>query len=193
MRLPIDTGRAHEDNIVYHMRRLRSTLVPAVVTTAFLLTSCGEDKTFPVRTYNMGDRVTIGHLIYTVFETQWLTHIGEGAEARVPQHRFFLVRMSAVNGGSGETLIPNVSLQDDAGNSYAELSNGEGVSQWIGFLRNVKPADSAQGNVLFDAPPRHYKLKVADESREQTALIDIPLNFSSETPDIPTPGADKKK
>jgi hypothetical protein len=157
------------------------------------MTSCGEEQDFPVRTYRMGDKVTLGHLIYTVFETQWLTQIGEGVKARVPQHRFFLVRMSAVNGGSSETLIPNVFLQDDAGNSYTELSSGEGVSQWIGFLRTVRPADSAQGNVLFDAPPRHYKLKVTDESREQTAFIDIPLNFSSDTPDIPAPGAEKGK
>ena len=175
------------------MRQLGSTLVAAVVTNAFLMTSCGEEKTFPVRTYSIGEKVAIGRLVYTVFDTQWHTHIGEGAEARVPQHRFFLVRMSAVNGGSSETLIPNVSLQDDAGNSYTELSNGQGVTQWFGFLRNVKPADSAQGNVLFDAPARHYRLKVTDESREQTALIDIPLNFSSETPDIPTPGAEKGK
>ena len=175
------------------MRHLCSTLVPAVVITALLMTSCGDESAYPVRTYNMGDQVTIGHLIYTVFETQWLTHIGEGAKARVPQHRFFLVRISVVNGGSSETLIPNVSLHDDAGNTYTELSSGEGVSQWIGFLRNARPADSAQGNVLFDAPPRHYKLKVTDENRERTALIDIPLNFTSETPDVLTPGAEKEK
>ena len=175
------------------MRLLRPTLVMAVVTAAFLMNACGDERSYPVRTYNMGDQVAIGHVIYTVFETQWLTHIGEGAQARVPQHRFFLVRMSAVNSGSSETLIPNLSLQDDAGNIYTELSSGEGVSQWIGFLRSVKPADSAQGNVLFDAPPRHYKLKVTDESRERTALIDIPLTFSSETPETLTPGADKGK
>ena len=175
------------------MRHLCSILVPAVITAAFLMTSCGDENAYPVRTYNMGDQVTLGHLIYTVFETQWLTHIGEGAKARVPQHRFFLVRISVVNGGSSEALIPNVSLQDDAGNSYTELSSGEGVPQWIGFLRNAKPADSAQGNLLFDVPPRHYKLKVTDESRERTAFIDIPLNFTSETPDVLTPGAEKEK
>ena len=179
--------------ISFHMRHQRSVLLPAVVILAFLMTSCIEEKAFPVRTYNMGDKVNLGHLIYTVFETQWLTHLGEGAEMRVPQHRFFLVRLSAVNAGSSETLIPNLALQDDAGRLHIELSSGEGVPQWIGFLRSVKPPDSAQGNVLFDVPPSHYKLKVTDESRERTAFIDIPLSFSSETPDILTPGAAKKK
>jgi hypothetical protein len=49
--------------------------------------------------------------------------------------------------------------------------------------------------VLFDAPPRHYKLKIADETGDRTALIDIPLNFTSETPEVPMPGSgarDKK-
>jgi hypothetical protein len=57
----------------------------------------------------------------------------------------------------------------------------------------VKAAESAQGNVVFDAPPRHYKLKVTDETGDRTALIDIPLTFGSETPDIPTPGMGAKE
>ena len=56
----------------------------------------------------MGERVSLGHIVYVVFETQWLTHIGEGAEARVPQHRFFLVRMSAVNSYGSEVIVPNL-------------------------------------------------------------------------------------
>ena len=52
----------------------------------------------------------------------------------------------------------------------------------------------ASGNVLFDAPPRHYKLKIQDEDSDHAALIDIPLNFVSETPDVPELGSkDKKK
>jgi hypothetical protein len=75
-----------------------------------------------------------------------------------------------------------------SGNTYNEISDGTGVPQWISYLRNVKPAESAQGNVLFDAPPRHYKLKIQDEDSEKAALIDIPLNFGAESPDIiPTP------
>jgi len=164
----------------------------ALVLAAVALSSCGDDeKATPVRTFNMGDRVTLGHLVYTVYETQWLTQLGEPPMARVPQSRFLLIRLSAANGGANTVTIPNFILEDDNGTTYPELSNGEGVSQYIGYLRRVKPAESAQGHALFDAPPRHYKLRVMDEDSERAALIDIPLSFTSESPDVPQAGNDK--
>jgi hypothetical protein len=67
------------------------------------------------------------------------------------------------------------------------LSNGEGVPHWIGFLRQVKPAQAAQGNMVFDVPPRRYKLHLKDESGERTGLVDIPLSFGPEMPEISVP------
>jgi hypothetical protein len=168
------------------MRQIRFVLLLAVAVAASLLSSCGdsEEKASPVRTYSMGERATVGHVVYVVFETQWLTHIGTGADARVPEHRFFLVRLNAVNSLGSDILVPNFSIEDDSGNTYPELSSGEGVPQYIGYLRSVKPAESVQGNALFDAPPRHYKMKIADETGEKVAYIDIPLSFVSETPDV---------
>jgi hypothetical protein len=157
-----------------------------------LLTSCSRTETFPVRTYPMGQRVEIGKLVYTVFETQWLPQIGEGTSARVPQHRFFLIRLSAVNGGSDEVMVPNFTIQDSAGKTYEEQRNGDGVPQWMGFLRQAKPAEPVQGNVLFDAPPGRYLLRVTDETGDRAALIDIPLSFGAETPEVPIPGDGKK-
>ena len=169
-------------------------LLCSVIGAALLLGACGsETKSYPVRTYNMGDKVSLGHIVYEVFETQWMTQMGEGAEARVPQHRFFLVRLSAANSTSGDITVPTFTIQDDSGATYTELSDGTGVPQWIGFLRSVKPAEAAQGNAVFDAPPRHYKLKITDEEGEKTALIDIPLNFTSETPDLPAITPEKKQ
>ena len=66
------------------------------------------------------------------------------------------------------------------------------MPQWIGYLRQIKPADSAQGYLVFDAPPGHYKLRVLDEDSNHAALIDIPLTFNAETPELPTPGDLKK-
>jgi hypothetical protein len=173
--------------------RPKSLALVAALTAAIFSTSCGsEEKSFPVRTYNMGERVQLGHIVYLVFETQWMTHIGEGADARIPQHRFFLVRLSAVNSYNGDVTVPAFSIQDDSGNVYNEVSDGTGVPQWIKYLRTVHPAESAQGNVLFDAPPRHYKLKIQDEDGEKSALIDIPLNFGAETPDV-LPNSEKKQ
>jgi len=169
-------------------------MILAVAVTAFLLSSCGdEEKTSPVLTYPMGDRAPVGHIIYKVFETQWLTQIGQGADARIPQHRFFLVRLSAVNGFGTDVTVPTFSIEDDRGNTYPELSSGEGVPQYIGFLRSVKPAESVQGNTLFDAPPAHYKLKIADETGEKSGYIDIPLSFTSTSTDVPAVVSPEKK
>jgi hypothetical protein len=148
---------------------------------------------FPVRTYPMGEKVQLGSLTYTVIETEYLTQIGEGAAARIPQNRFFLVRVSVGNGGSEAANVSAFQVEDDNGKVYRELHDGEGVPDWIGYLRTVKPAEAAQGNALFDAPPRHYTLRVHDETGEKAALIDIPLTFNAETPDVPTPGDPSKK
>jgi hypothetical protein len=166
------------------MRVLQCTLLIAA---ALVLASCSDEHSFPVRTYNMGEKVQLGRITYVVFETQWLTQLGDAPDARIPQHRFFLVRVSAVNSGSSDISVPAFSIQDANGNSYPEISDGTGVPQYIGFLRSVKPAESALGNALFDAPPRRYKLKITDEDGERTALIDMPLTFGAETPDIPVP------
>jgi hypothetical protein len=161
---------------------------PLFAVGVFLLaTSCSPNRTSPIRTFPMGDKVTLGHLIYTVFETQWLTQIGEGAAARVPQHRFFLVRMSITNSGADEVLAPNLTLLDESGPTYGELSNGEGVPKWIGYLRPIKPAETAQGDLLFDVPPKQYKLRITDEAEQIVALIEIPLSFGSDAPELPAP------
>lgn len=177
------------------MPQLRIALFLAVIAASSLLTSCGDngENSLPVRTYKMGERVTLGHIVYVVYETQWLTHIGEGVDARVPEHRFFLVRLSAVNGLGSEIIVPNFTIEDDNGKTYPELSSGEGVPQYIGYLRSVKPAESHQGNALFDAPPRHYKMRIADETGDKVAYVDIPLTFVSETPDASEVGGKEKK
>src|ERR1035437_10698169 len=102
------------------MRQIRFVLLLAVAVAASLLSSCGdsEEKASPARTYNMGERASVGHIVYVIFETQWLTHIGAGPDARVPQNRFFLVRMSALNSLSTDIIVPNLSLEDDNGNTY---------------------------------------------------------------------------
>jgi Domain of unknown function (DUF4352) len=167
------------------MRYRRVLLMLAVAAAALSLAACSRGTADPVR---IGERVDLGHLGYIVFDTQWLTHIGEGPDAKIPQNRFFLVRMSAINRGSGDVMVPSLSVEDDSGRGYAELSADVGAPHWLGVLRNVKPGDSAQGNVVFDAPPGHYKLKVTDETGDLISYIDIPLSFGADTPEVPIPG-----
>lgn len=166
------------------LRQSHYILITAAVTG--MLSGCTPSAP-KIITYEMGQRVSVGHLVYTAFETQWLPRLGSGADVRMPEHSFFLVRLSAVNGGSEQMTIPNVTVEDDQGNSYDELSDGTGVPQWIGYLRQAKPAESLDGNVVFDVAPRHYKLRVFDETGDRAALIDIPLNFNAESPAAPLP------
>ena len=153
---------------------------------------CSGRSDPPVRTYGMGDRVELGHLIYTIYETRWLTEIGEGAGARVTQNRFFLIRMTVGSSSSSESLIPDMSIEDDRGTSYPELSNGDGIPQFVGALHPVTLANPVVGYALFDAPPGHYKLHLSDEDGQRQAVVDIPLSFRSESPEVPSPGAEPK-
>lgn len=159
-----------------------------------LLCSCSGhgNADVPAKTYQMGERVVLAPLTYAVFEKQWVPQLGVGADARLPQNRFLLVRISATNGGGSQGFVPNLSVEDDAGNSCAELSNGDGVTNWIGYLRPIKPADTLQGNILFDCAPKHYRLKLANEDNK-TAYVDIPLSFDGDTvPTVALPAKDDK-
>ena len=167
--------------------------LPAVLFAAILLGGCSSTPAeAPASTYLLGEKVQVGKLSYTAFETQWLTHLGDGAAQRVPENRFFLIRVSTVNSGNEDVTVPNPTIVDDKGKTYEELSNGEGVPQWAGYLRMVHPTDSVQGNIVFDAPPAHYKLKVWDDTHTRFEYIDVPLSFGAETPEVPIPGGTKQ-
>ncbi|HWB84274.1 MAG TPA: DUF4352 domain-containing protein [Bryobacteraceae bacterium] len=161
-------------------------ILPVVFCATLVLSGCAPGPSGDsASTYNIGDKIEMGRLSYTVFDTQWLPQIGSGATARVPQYRYFLVRMSVANTGSGDAIAPNFTIEDDSGKSYSELSNGEDVPQWLGYLVQIKPAKSMAGNIVFDAPPKHYKLRVTDETGQHTALVDIPLSFGAQLPTEP--------
>ena len=135
----------------------------------------------------MGQKVAVGPFLYTVYDTQWLTHLGIPPDEKIPQNRYFLVRVSIVNSGAGDAMAPTLTVEDDKGTSYPEVTSDVGAPQWIGLLRQVHPADSLAGNLVFDCPPGHYKLRATDENGEKSLLIDIPLTFTSESPDVPAP------
>jgi hypothetical protein len=144
-------------------------------------TACSPGVAPDAGPHRMGEHVGVGALTYNVFEDKWRTQVGEGTDARVPKDRFFLLRLSVVNGGSTDLMVPALTLVDDAGQTYAELPNGEGVPEWTGYLRRVKPAETLQGNIVFDVSPKHYRLRVTDETGQKSRDIDIPLNFASDT------------
>jgi len=140
---------------------------------------CSRSAKTEVKTYSMGDKAETGHLMYVVFATAWLPQLKSGDNDRVPANRFFLVRVSVLNGGGYDTIVPPVVLVDDSGQTFTELSDGDGVPDWLGYWRKLKPADTEHGNIVFDVAPKHYKLRVADDSEQHTAFIDLPLSFAA--------------
>lgn len=160
-------------------------LLPPVLLCAACLSSCVEHA-WEVRTYPLGQKVTLGHLTYVAIETQWYPALGDGPTARTAQNQFLLVRLSVSNGGSVEAPAPNLSVEDSVGHRYPELTDGEGVTDWIGTLRLLAPADSLSGNAVFDVPAGHYTLHILDEDAQHEARIDLPLSFQSGPSEAPT-------
>jgi hypothetical protein len=149
---------------------------------AACLVSCVE-RPWEVRTYGLGQKVQLGNLTYLGIETQWSSAFGEGPGARAPQNQFLLVRLSVSNGGNADASVPNFSLEDSTGHRFAELSDGNGVPDWIGMLRTVAPNDTLVGNAAFDVATGPYKLHILDEDGKHEARIDLPLNFQNQSGD----------
>jgi len=179
--------------LLVNCRISRARAVLFVLSLAFLA-GC-QSTTTPkgmVGNFKIGEKAQIGPLIYNVYETQYLVNMGEGADARVPNNRFFIIHLSVVNGGgaSASQSIPTFTLIDDSGAVFTELNNGAGVPQWLGFARRVRPAESLTGNIVFDVAPKHYNLRVADETDEHYGLVDLPLSYGNSMPPpdaAPTP------
>jgi len=159
------------------MNVCRSPLLPFLALLS--LTGC-SNAPVKLRTAALGDRIELGHIIYTIYDTQWLTQIGQGVEAKIPQNRYFLIRISAANSSNSPVMIPAMKLEDEQGKTYDELSDGTGVPNWLGLLREVKTAEAAQGIIAFDVLPKHYKLRISDENEQDAVLVDIPLTLGSD-------------
>lgn len=165
-----------------------SKLAVAGVALVWALTAgCGSrtSQTDP-KMYKMGERVQVKPLIYTVLDTEWLDSLGEPPEARMPQHHFMAVRVSVTNSGAATSGIPAITMVDAGGNSFTELTDGRGLTDWLGYLRTIKPAETIHGRALFDLPAASYKLNLmndADPEDARTATVDIPLDLrqTSET------------
>lgn len=133
----------------------------------------------------MGEKAPLGGLTYTVVETTWKTQLGQTFNIRVPQRRFLEITLSVTNGGGKELSIPLMQIEDSNGKMYLESDDGTGVDNWFGLLRNLKPAETQQGRLLFDVPLTSYRLKVTDAGEpgaEQFSYITIPLRLDVDQP-----------
>jgi len=133
----------------------------------------------------MGDRVPVGQMTYSVVESEWKTQLGESFKVRSPENRFLLIRISVTNGTGTDASIPLFTLEASNGQTYRELSNGEGVVNWFGLLRTISPGQTQQGAILFDVPLTSFKLRVpdiADPGLERYVTVQIPLRLDSDVP-----------
>jgi len=159
------------------------SLFSAVSLLALALTGCSGLSSSKNRSVIIaaGDKATIGSLVYTITDTERRQQLGDDpSAARTHQNRFYLIKVSISNSGGDEQPIPAMTLVDDAGQSYSELADGTNVPNWLGVVRKVGPAQTEQGVVAFDAPAKHYHLRLNDPFDEKEIAIDVPLDFVHE-------------
>jgi len=155
-----------------------------------LLTECNRQNSTHIN-FQMGDRITAGPVVYNVIQTMWRTQLGDIFKTRVPENRFLVITLSATNGGGREASVPLLTLEGDNGKEYRELENGDGVNNWFGLIRSISPAETRQGNIVFDVPLTSYRLRLTDGSEpgtEKFVWVDIPLRLDTDT-SIEVPGA----
>ncbi len=136
----------------------------------------------------MGIPVNVGPLTYTAIESEWRDTLESSSGQRIPKSRFLLIHVTVVNNAPEERAAPLLQLEDAKGQIYPEITEGDGVPEWLGYLRLLQTREIRSGRLLFDVPPGAYRLRVAsggEPETEQTALIDIPLELGTVAPTGP--------
>jgi hypothetical protein len=154
------------------------------------LASCQQQKRANL-TSEMGERVEHGAFTYVVVESQWRNELGEGFQVRAPKDRFLILTLSVTNGGGTELSIPLLTLEDANGKIWQESGDGAGISNWLGVLRTIRPAETLQGRVVFDVPLSAFRLRLPDGGEtgyEKYALVNIPLSIDAGQAASPIPG-----
>ncbi len=157
-----------------------------------LLSGCAKPQNRPQINYQMGERITHGPLVYNVVQTVWKPQIGDLFSARTPENRFLMVMFSATNGGGKEISLPFFSLEGANGKNTKRSENGDGVENWFGLLRTLNPAETRQGNLVFDVPLTSYRLRLTDGGEpgtEKNVWVEFPLRLDTDTSvSMPAPG-----
>jgi hypothetical protein len=144
-----------------------------------------------------GEKASVGPLVYSVIDTAVAAQLGDDpTTARNPKDRFYVMTISVSNSASEDLPIPGLTLVSDTGQEYNEVADGTDVPNWLGVVRRIGGAQTEQGNIVFDAPAQHYRLRLTDETDEKQLSIDVPLTFVHEelngvppeaTPQLPEP------
>lgn len=158
-----------------------ATLVVFLGGTALIATGCSSSAKKESQVFPAGEKVTVGPLVYSVIDSQVLTQLGDdAATARTPQNRFYIMTISVSNSSSDDAPVPGLTLVDDSGKEYPEAADGTNVPNWLGIVRKAGGAQTEQGNIVFDAPAQHYRLRLTDEADAKELSIDVPLTYVHE-------------
>ncbi len=158
-----------------------AALIVSFMGLALLTAGCSRGTKKESQVFPAGEKVTVGPLVYSVIDSQVLTQLGDDAStARTPQNRFHVMTISVSNSSSEDAPIPGLTLVDDMGKEYPEAADGTNVPNWLGVVRKVAAAQTEQGNILFDAPAQHYRLRLTDETDPAEFSIDVPLTYVHE-------------
>ena len=158
-----------------------------VAIAALISVGCSTASKKDAKLYAAGEKAQVDRVTYHVVDMQTVPKMDVAGEARIPKERFYLTQISIFNGGNTDFVIPAMVLYDDAGGQYPELGDGRGSTDWIGVSRKVAPGETLLGTVLFDAPVKHYKLRISDEFSDQPILVDMPLGIVQEKGEMPIP------
>ena len=187
------------------MRHFTSALL--IIFVLIVLAGCSgnsaAEKGDRVEVVPAGEKAIVGHLGYNVVDSQILQQMGDEQSPRIPHDRFVLVQVSVTNTSNVDNPIPAIELVSDFGKVYDELPDGTGVTNWLGVVRHVGPGQTERGDIVFDAPAAHYKLKLSDETGDTDVMADLPLSYShekindtlvptTELPDVAAPAGKQK-
>lgn len=177
---------------------LRSKRMFALALALAAAAACGQRNATQTQIqFRMGEPLFVRPFTYTVLETRWKPQLGELFSLQIPQHQFLMIRLSITNSGGSPAAAPLLTLAGTTGAVFQEHQKGEGVDHWLGLLRNIGPAQTEEGWIVFDVPPNNYTLRcygeVTDDG-EQMGQFQIPLNLESmnenpavEIPEMPSP------
>lgn len=170
------------------MSLFRSSFLGGLLVAAlhFVMTGCGAGAgPEPSEAeFEMGSAVTVGSLTYTIIDQRWQDSLNGPDGARLPKHRFLSLSLSVSNGANEEAGIPLLTLVGSDGKEYQEEARGDGLTDWLGFIRLIGPVQTDHGRILFDVPPGAYKLRVSsggEPENEKTALVNIPFRVEAPT------------
>jgi hypothetical protein len=168
-------------------------IVAILVLTGCSNTAAVDPNKSEVRTVPAGEKAAVGHLTYAIVDSQIVPQLGDISSPRVPKERFILLQIAVTNSSNVDNPIPAVELVGDDGQSYTELSDGSGVTNWLGVVRHVEAGQTERGEIAFDAPAAHYKVRFTDESMNNEIMADLPLSYAHDSLDdalVPTSSTD---